>query len=500
MEENKKDENVEETKETAQQETENKDSKKEGSWFKNTWDTIYNKLGFKNLLIISYSALGVIILALIISVSVVGVKHGDLKNQSSNSTFSAKDEKSFNKWKKGVMSSFNYDGEYTLDETADSKTYKGDTLIDNDNATVKAMILPNGQYAYSMKLTSNGTAADSEYEVIKNDNGVYKFAGNEQESSKSYYAVDSQYYKEAATYIMDFNTDDFGEVYVCASASSLDEIENIARITSIYTLGVSISNFECSIESKKGAISLNVKYLVQDIDSDYFEDTIYDITIDVSKGHISKIVYTTTLTEDMIDDSESDTKVINSKVYNYTYSSDITFLNSLIDGKNDFSGKEMKKYDASVRYYVEGGLLGEISNYNNEPVNPYFSGYTWYLDKECTKQYNNEPVVTGGLDLYGKLNAQTDGKAHFIMLKNHHYIYPDNYAELLKEEDNVRADVLSSNVSDTSDFINDEFEDYNVKITMNGKEYSVKELSEYTFEANKIYTLSYTVNANPFYA
>jgi hypothetical protein len=507
MDENKNEENVEQT--TENKDIETKDSKKEGSWFKNTWNTIYNKLGLKKLLIISYIALGVIVVALIISVSVVGAKNGKLKNQSATTSFSKKEEASFTTWKKAAIASLNYEGELTLTETDDDKDYYEDIINSNTVNTYQEMIYPDGQYAFSKNYKYeyyvdgkiDSTDEDTYYDVIKNDNGTYKFTNKSYEDAKAYQIVDNKYYKDISLSI-DFSS--FEEVLICASASSLSELENVAKCSAFY-LGEPIYDFECSIESNKGVTSLNVKYTVTNTASSFFDDDYYDITISVSNGYISQILKNETLIRDEIDDSEKDYKLVKTKVCDYVYHSDITFLDSIIDGKNDFSGTANKNHNSDVSYYLEGGLLKTVYNYEiGDPFTPYFdSGYTWYIDEACTTPYTNQAKTSGVTKLYGKLNEQTDGKAHLIILKNKHFVYPENYADLLKEEDYASATINALDISDTTAAANSilgMFGDYTGKITMDGKEYTIEELSKYTFEANKIYTLSYDYNVNPFYS
>ena len=510
MDENKNEENVEQTTENKEEIKEKKPNKV-GAWFKNTWNTIYNKLGLKKLLIISYIALGVIVIALIISVSVVGAKNGKLKTESATSSFSKKEEASFDTWKKAAIASLNYDGELTLTETDDTKDYYADIINSHNLDTYQEMIYPDGQYAFlnnykyepydeTGNIKNDGVVEKTYYDIVKNDNGTYKRTTEYYEEEKMYEIVDNKYYKQL-TVDIDFHS--FEEVLICASASSLSDLENIAKNTAFY-LGKSISTFECSIESNKGVTSLNVKYTVSDTASSCFDDYYYDITISVSNGYISQISKNNTLNRDYIDDSAKDYKEVETIECNYAYQSNITFLDSIIDGKNDFSGTGNKNHNSDVYYYVEGGLLETIYNYDiGDPINPYFDGYTWYIDEACTTLYTNQPQTSEGLKLYGKLNEQTDGEAHLIVLRNNHLVYPENYADLLKEEDYTSATVNALDISDTTavaDSILDMFDDYTGKITMDGKEYTVEELSKYTFEANKIYTLSYDYNVNPFYA
>jgi hypothetical protein len=514
MDENKKDENVEETTNNVEQQEENKEEIKEkkpnkvAAWFKNTWNTIYNKLGLKKLIIISYIALGVIVLALIISVSAVGANNGKLKKKSANNNatttgYSSHDEKLFSTWKEGVLASLDYEGDISLDQNEETRSYTGDTLSAVTTSKVQEMILSDGQYAFYDEIKkdnyTDGQISDTgdkkTYYMQINDGGTYKFTTNDY--SGGYYVVDSTYYKRWVYYI---DVSYFTEVLIAGSANTLDEIELLARTYSFYDSNIGLSDFEVSIEKNDGIISLNVKYSYVEPNASSFDYYNYDVTISVNNGYISKIVYNE---EKLIDNISSvDQKDLMVKTYEYKHSVNTENFNSIVNVKDYFS-TDMGKGTAGVDYYLEGGLRADFSGFAiNEPIVISSIGdgysYDWYIDEARTTLYTNQVVTSEGLKLYGKLKPDSY-LTYFIMVENVNLLYPDNYPTLFKDSNYKETTVQEQYPEDAQGYITSHFSDYNGKITMDGKEYTVEELSQLTFEAGKYYVLNYTEDRNALY-
>ena len=509
MEENKKDENIEETTENVEQQNEETKEKKPNkvvAWFKNTWNTIYNKLGLKKLIIISYIALGVIVIALIISVSVVGAKNGKLKTESATSnttTNNSKNEKLFSTWKEGVLASLDYEGDISLDQNEETTSYTGDTISAVTTSKVQEMILSDGQYAYYDEIKKDNytdgqisdTANTKAYYMQINDGGTYKFTTNDYPSC--YYEVDSTYYKRWVYYI---DVSYFREVLIAGSANSLDEIELLARSYSFYSSGIGLSDFETSIEKNNGIISLNVKYSYVEPNESSFDYYDFDVTISVNDGYISEIVYN----EEKLVDNISSTaqKDLMVKTYKYTHSVDTTNFNSIVNVKENYLNS-LGKGKAGVEYYVEGGLRADFSDFAiNEPITISSIGdgysYDWYIDEACTTPYTNQVVTSEGLKLYGKVKPDSSF-TYFVMVETANLLYPDNYPTLMKDSNYKETTVTEQYPEDAQSYITSHFSDYNGKITMDGKEYTVEELSQLTFEAGKYYVLNYTKDRNALY-
>ena len=507
-----KEENVEETTEKSEgenkEETSEKKPNKVGAWFKNTWDTIYNKLGLKKLLIISYIALGVIVIALIISVSCVGAKHSDLKKQSSNSnattSYSSKEEDLFTEWKKGINTSIDYFGPLTATATQIVKSTKDSIVYKTAERKEKEIVLSDGQYAYDdsikeVNYNTDGSKEEeedtNEYTIIKNDNGKYGLYSSD---SSYLYTVDDKYYNRYKGNLeLYLTTSSNGPAFIASEAEKLENVST--NIMAYYSIShVNVSNWNTTISKDDDGITVTFAYKMTIMydDSYAFYDQTESYTINDDK--LTKIYGKTIVNIDNLNDVDMIQEY--EKTYTFAYSSTTEDFNSIVSGKT--VPTETSYRDADVEYYVNGAL------YNTEAVEiggkigvfPLTSAFEWYTDEACTQKCGDEVVVPGnGLKLYAKEISNGDG--FFMFVQNISYKYTSVIPNCFKQEDyKTVSSIATYEGMDYANIISSQFSGYTGKLIMDGKEYTLDELKAYNFESGKVYYIDFFKSRNGMYS
>jgi hypothetical protein len=529
MEENKNVENVEETTENNEQkeenveetteksEGENKEEAKEkkpnkvAAWFKNTWNTIYNKLGLKKLLIISYIALGVIVVALIISVSCVGAKHSDLKKQSSTSgtttttSYSSKEENLFTEWKKGINTSIDYFGPLTATATQTVKYTKDSTVYKTTNREEKEIVLSDGQYAYDdsikeVEYKTDGSKEEeedtNEYTIIKNDNGKYGLYSND---SSYLYTVDDKYYNRYKGNLeLYLNISSNAPAFIAAEAEKLEDVST--KIMSYYYLMpyFIVSDWNTTISKDDDGITVSFTYKITYMQDDCY--MVYDQSesYTINGDKISKAYGKTIVNIDNLNDVDEVQEL--EKTYTFAYSSTTEDFNSIVSGKTVPTNTSYR--DADVEYYVNGALYNTLACEigGKMGVFPLTGAFEWYTDEACTQKCDAQVVVPGnGLKLYAKEISNGDG--FLVFIQNISYKYASVVPNCFKQEDTKKASAITTDEGvDYADIINSQFSNYAGKLIMDGKEYTLDELKAYNFESGKVYYIDYYTSRNGMYA
>ena len=537
MEENKNVENVEETTENNEQKEENVEEtteNKEGenkevtsekkpnkvvAWFKNTWDTIYNKLGLKKLLIISYIALGVIVIALIISVSVVGAKNSNLKKQSSNSSstttttrYSSQDEELFTAWKQGIVSTIYYEPrEYKCTGSQDVNYTMGTKTIQTGHADYNEVILLDGQYAYECKSTStkynttdgsSSSDSDNPYTIIKYDDGkLYYWA----DDFNYYRLVDSDYYKTIGlnTYL---SSSEHPTAYIGVDADKLENVsKNVLAYFSITGLGMSMCDVKISKDGD--AITLEFDYTTTEIDDDCFATTNYTEAYTVKNNSLSKYYLKYEINEDNI--NSEDTIAICEKTMTYTYASSDADFASIVSDKTMPAQVTDLGVSVDVEYYINGARYqtnGDVEIGSTVTAFPNATEYyyDWYTDEACSKKYNNETVPSTGMKLYAKEKEGHDNpySTLVVFVNNISYKYPDVMPKSLREEDKKEFSLEDfSDATQIYSSVLNKFSSYKGKFKINdgNEEYTLSDLANYTFERGKVYYINYYTSYNGLY-
>jgi hypothetical protein len=516
-----KEENVEETTENKEgenkEETKEKEPNKVVAWFKNTWNTIYNKLGLKKLLIISYIALGVIVIALIISVSVVGAKNGDLKKKSANSSattsYSSKDEELFSTWKQGIFSTMNYEPrEYkcTGSQTVDVK--KGNTTVQDGHADYNEVILLDGQYAYECKSSSTiyntdgstKSESDNPYTVIKYDDGKFYYWADD---FNYYRLVDTEYYKTIGlnTYL---STSENPFAYIAVDA---DKLENVSKNVLAYYSITGIGMTQCSAKiSKDGdVITLEFDYTINEIDDDCFMTTNCIESYTVKDNMLSKFYLKYVVNEDYI--NSVDTISTSEKTMTYTYASSDADFASIASDKTMPAQVTDLDVSVAVEYYIDGARYennGDVeigSTVTSFPDEIYFD---WYTDEalHINNKYNNETVPSTGMKLYAleKENHENPYSTLVVFINNISYKYPDVVPTSLREDNDEKtcSIVDFTDASLVYSTVLTKFSSYTGKFKINNgnEEYTLSDLANYTFERGNVYYINYYTSRNGMYA
>ena len=493
-------ENISNEKETEQKPT-NKVAawfKKVGAWFKNVWEMLKEKLGIKNLITIGYAVLAVIIIIFIISLSVVSVKYNKVSNSTLNggtvnggSSVSNVEESLFNTWKEGYLTTSKYEGAYSL-TYSDKTTVTTDGEVEStEEITEKEVTLDDGQYAHEgIEVKNKGTSTEKTtdaYEIVKKDGEQYIEYDHNDYATGFPYIVDENYYKADAIShyrrLVTFNDNASIWLANCSSFEKAKSVLNIAIYTS-YHCPIKSSDFK--IEEKDGALVATITYSYVEVSYEAYVYNDTTIVLSVKDGKLYQEKYTETSTSDYY---KTGKKTITARECNLDvdFTSNETMFNAICDGKDPLTIQGGMKF--CVEYYVNGG------EYNDDYISIGSSvslietdTFDWYLDKECTKLYNNEKMTSEGISLYGKLKDENASK--LIITKVESKVYPDYYPEGLKEEDRASTTIIDFTSADDAKtkVENNCSED---KITINGTEYTVKDLSDSFFEIGETYYITY---------
>ena len=509
-------ENISNEKETEQKPTNKVVAwfKKVGAWFKNVWEMLKEKLGIKNLITIGYAVLAVIIIIFIISLSVVSVKYNKVNNSTLNggtvnggSSVSNVEESLFNTWKEGYLTTSKYEGAYSL-------TYSDKTTVTTDGevestkeSTEKEVTLDDGQYVNELTaVTTKGTTTSGpyvSYEIIKKNGEQYLYYDHTEYASLYPYIVDENFHKtEGVSKYKRLISYQDNASYWLANCSSFEKAKSVLN-TAIYTSYKDyITSSEFKIEEKDGAFVATITYSIVETESDRYEYTDTTLVLSVKDGKLYQYKCTETSTSDYF---ETGKKTITARECNLDidYASNETLFNTISEGKNP-TGDVQGGYQIYVKYYVNGGVY---NTNNSTRIGSSVSlietdTFDWYLDKECTKLYNNEKMTSEGISLYGKLKDENTSK--LIITVTTSRVYPDYYPEGLEEEDTVETSVINFTGADNAKTQLNTYlldgKDDDEKITINGTEYAIKDLSNFTFESNKTYYITYCEYKNGLYS
>lgn len=508
-------ENISNEKETEQKPT-NKVAawfKKVGAWFKNVWEMLKEKLGIKNLITIGYAVLAVIIIIFIISLSVVSVKYNKVNNSTLNggttnggSSVSNIEESLFNTWKEGYLATSNYEGAYSLTYSDKTTVTTDGEVTSTETDTEKEVTLDDGQYVNEQTaVTTKGTSTSGpyvSYEIIKKDGEQYLYYDQTYEGTMSNgeprysylypYIVDENYHKTEGVYrykrLITFN--DNASVWL-ANCSTFEKAKSILN-TAIYTsYQEPITSSDFKIEEKDGSIVATITYTYVEISDIKYVYTDTTMVLSVKDGKLYQFRCTETSTSDYF----SGIKTITARECNLDidFTSNETLFNTISEGKNP-TGAVQGGRQICVEYYVNGGEYN-TNNYTNIGSSVSLietDTFDWYLDKECTKLYNNEKMTSEGISLYGKLKDEITSK--LIITINISKVYPDYFPEGLREEDTVNTSVIEfTSAEDAKTKFETYFLDgrsHDEKAVINGTEYTVGDLSNFTFETNGIYYIT----------
>ena len=498
--------------------------KKVGVWFKNVWEMLKEKLGIKNLITIGYAVLAVIIIIFIISLSVVSVKYNKVNNSTLNggtinggSSASNVEESLFNTWKEGYLTTSKYEGAYSLTYSDKTTVTKDGEVESTKESTEKEVTLDDGQYVnVQTAVTTKGTTTSGpyvSYEIIKKNGEQYLYydytyertnSSGEPEYSYLYpYIVDENFHKadRVSRYKRLISYQDNAS-YWLANCSSFEKAKSVLNTAIFRSYRDYITSSEFKIEEKDGAFVATITYSIVETESDRYEYTDTTLVLSVKDGKLYQYKCTETSTSDYF---ETGKKTITARECNLDidYASNETLFNTISEGKNP-KGDVKGGYQIYVKYYVNGGVYNtnNSTNIGSSVSLIETDTFDWYLDKECTKLYNNEKMTSEGISLYGKLKDENTSK--LIITVTTSRVYPDYYPEGLEEEDTVETSVIEfTSVEDAKTKFETYFLDgksHDEKAVINGTEYTVGDLSNFTFETNKTYYISYCDYINGLYS
>ena len=482
--------------------------KKVGAWFKDTWEKLEKKLGIKNLVIIGYATLAVILVILIVSLSVVSVKYNKVSNGTLNgntingagsnnsATVSQKEEQLFTTWKEGMNATAKYDGVYSITSKSKSTTTDNDVETHVVSEEENEILLNDGQFIYKVNHnekrydvdTKETTNSDNiSYNVIIKDGDQYKEFS---EGTGIFYLVDEYAYKNIKKESLEALQSAKCEGIWVASADSFKNATNKLNIflTTGYLDDIA-TNSSVEISEIDGAVVLSLKY------SCYESATTictYEKKYSVKGEKVVKIEEKVTADGTDLDNSAT-TKIVSEEVTNIEYESNVATFAQLTEGVS--IPTERVALNTSVDYYINDyyysdfSAIGETISYLTNT-----SYIDWYIDKDLTTPYTNQIVRGDGLSLYGKIKTPGSSEIYLMLGYSYTYTYPDYYPEVLKSEPStyMRNDLYAFDSVDACKSKVDLYNSEDVsKYNINGKDYTVEEFNNFQFELGKTYIVIY---------
>ena len=481
--------------------------KKVGAWFKDTWEKLEKKLGIKNLVIIGYATLAVILVILIVSLSVVSVKYNKVSNGtlngntingtgSNNSTaVSQKEEQLFTTWKEGMNATAKYDGVYSIVSEYKSTTLDSGVKTQVSTEEIKEVLLDDGQYIYKDNWNSKRYNADFQetaststikYNAIIKDGEQYKEFSD---GKDAYNAADEYSCKIAKKPCLSQLQSVNCEGIWVASSDSFEKATN--KLTTFLTkssVGGLFVSSSVEISEEDGAIFLLVKYSLVDNDSSAITYDTTEIKYFVKDGKVVKVVEKRTIDGKEVDNSAT-SKIESETTTTIEYKSDTDTFNQLKTSLTIPTTKTALM--GSVNYYINDYCNSEMAAVGESldtTLNP--QSVNWYLDKDYTTLYTNEKVKGGdALNLYGKLKSPSATEALVVIARHIDRAYPDFYPEVLRREasDSWSKICTFDSIDDCKSVVNQEVGTDCIKYSINGVEYTQEEFSNFQFELGNTY-------------
>ncbi len=483
--------------------------KKVGAWFKGTWEKLEKKLGIKNLVIIGYATLAVILVILIVSLSVVSVRYNKVSNGTLNgntingagsnnsAAVSQKEEQLFTTWKEGMNATAKYDGAYSIVSKLDSTTLDSGVKTRVSTEEINEVLLDDGQYIYKYNWNDKRYNADSQetgsastvkYNAIIKDGEQYKEFSD---GKDAYYAADEYSCKIAEKpCLSQLQSVKCEGIWVASSDSFKNATNKLTAFITRVSQGSLLVSSSVEISEENGAIVLLVKYTLVENDASAIVNDTTEIKYFVKDGKVVKVEEKRTIDGKEVDNNAT-TKVESETTTTVEYKLDTDTFNQLKTSLTIPTTKTALM--GSVNYYINDYCNSQMAEVG-EPLDSliYSRSVDWYLDKDYTTLYTNEKVKGGdALNLYGKIKTPSASQIYLVFTDHIDYKYPDFYPELIKKDSLDRWSQVYDldSVDDCKTIVANNIYNGSSKYTINGVDYTKDELDNFNFELGNTYII-----------
>ena len=415
----------------------------------------------------------------------------------------SKDKKAYDNFHSALNNTYSYSGDYYTEFVRINDEYKEETIetySDSNKFYCESTSYKDAESGYVLDYKS------IEAVVSKDNRYVYY---EEQGTGNNYKHAQYINEKDIKGYI-NYNPSPLYEDTILVNLMETSTMDKIEDAIKEYASGEHLVYEKHSITFNKSIVTLAIDFNV-DLKGEEEEASIeYAKEKDIMSFTINdnKISSFKTRTEIEYKIKAEETPI--TSTYEFTYNIEYSYKSGLLETIS-LDGIEVQPERAKVIFYYGDYQLRNIYHMDvGEQVGSLFVNYffnsdgfynydlqsgiiKFYLDKELTKEYVDETLPSGGLNLYIKLTAPSD-RAIVVEMSHNHYSSPVDEGDT-KTNDVIRVDKMFTSKSVELEGVTYNFDkrenttrEY---VTVNGKKCEDKEI---TLEDGKLYEIMYYYN------